>query len=282
MIKKPSAETIRKLLLTVLVISFLYSIYGGFDGGAFNQETPPPKKQEKAHMPIETISLAAQEIRAQLLPLNYTTVSAEIAAKVKKIHLKEGSSFKKNDLLVSLDCDLEMAQLIKAKAAKEATERTYHANQRLFKLDVIGKIELDNSFSEAEKARGEFISISTTVTKCKITAPFDGKIGEQKVREEQFVQPGQAILDILDGKEMELEFLVPSKWLTWLNSSTVASIHIDETNKDYPITIKTIGAKTDAISQSIKVSATIESRYPELSPGMSGKINITVPEGQEN
>ena len=63
MIKKPSAETIRKLLLTVLVISFLYSIYGGFDGGAFNQETPPPKKQEKAHMPIETISLDRKSTR---------------------------------------------------------------------------------------------------------------------------------------------------------------------------------------------------------------------------
>jgi ABC-type Na+ transport system ATPase subunit NatA len=81
---------------------------------------------------------------------------------------------------------------------------------------------------------------------------------------------------------MELEFLVPSKWLTWLSSSTEAMIHIDETNKDYPIKIKTIGAKTDAISQSIKVSATIESRFPELSPGMSGKINITIPPGQEN
>ena len=81
---------------------------------------------------------------------------------------------------------------------------------------------------------------------------------------------------------MELEFLVPSKWLTWLNSSTAAFIHIDETNKDYPISIKTIGAKTDAISQSVKVTATIDSRYPELGPGMSGKINITIPAGQEN
>jgi multidrug efflux pump subunit AcrA (membrane-fusion protein) len=54
-------------------------------------------------------------------------------------------------------------------------------------------------------------------------------------------------------------------------------IHIDETNKDYPAKIKTIGAKTDAVSQSIKVTAVIDGQFSELSPGMSGKVKLEKP-----
>ncbi len=275
----------------VLVLSVLYSIYGGFEDESFTQDpaTPPAATPTKPttvqptrpaptsqHEPV-----GSSEIRAQLQPLRYTTLSAEIPARIERFKYREGEKFKRGDPLIVLDCVFQKAQLIKARAAKDAAERTYQANKSLYDLDAVGKIELENTFSEFEKARSEHISIANTVEKCVVLAPFDGKVAEQKAREEQYAQPGQPLLEVLDASDMELEFLVPSKWLVWLNNRTPVTIHIDETNKNYLATIRSIGAKTDAVSQSVKIVAVIHGDNQELSPGMSGRVKIDRPKSTQ-
>ncbi|MEI7428520.1 MAG: efflux RND transporter periplasmic adaptor subunit [Betaproteobacteria bacterium] len=275
---KPTKGQYQTIGIILLVASIIYSIYGSFDSDTYDRDTVVSQSSPREISPpqIQAENNNA-EIRAQLQPLRYTTLSAEIPARIEKFKRREGDSFKKGEPLVMLDCVFQNSQLIKAKASKDATEKIYKAYKGLYELDAIGRIELENSFAESEKARSEYISIANTVEKCTIRAPFHGRIAEQKARDDQYVQPGQALLDILDASEMELEFLVPSKWLVWLNLGTPVSIHIDETNKDYLASIRSIGSKTDAVSQSIKVVAFIRSQNSELSPGMSGKINIEPP-----
>ena len=277
-LKKPSKEQLKKVAIAVLVLSVLYSLYGGFEGDSFDQDLAASQANQRAvSTPVNSLDADHAEIRAQLQPLRYTTLSAEIPARIDKFKYREGDAFKKGDALILLDCVFQKAQLIKAKAAKEASERTYKANKGLYELDAVGRIELENSFSESEKARSEYISIANTVDKCVIRAPFDGRIAEQKAREDQYTQPGQPLLEVLDASDMELEFLVPSKWLVWLNNDSTISIRIDETNKNYEARIRSIGAKTDAVSQSVKIVAVIQGENQELSPGMSGKVTIESP-----
>ena len=102
-------------------------------------------------------------------------------------------------------------------------------------------------------------------------------MAEQKVREQQFVQPGQAMLDIIDDSVLELEFLVPSRWLAWLRQGGSFTVQIDETQKSYPAKFIRIGARVDPVSQSVKVAAAIDGRFPELIAGMSGRVQVNAP-----
>jgi multidrug efflux pump subunit AcrA (membrane-fusion protein) len=102
-------------------------------------------------------------------------------------------------------------------------------------------------------------------------------VAEQKVREQQYVQPGQALLDILDDTSLELEFLVPSSWLRWLKPGQALRVTIDETRKTYPARFTRIAARVDPVSQSIKVAATIDGTFPELIAGMSGRVTASPP-----
>ena len=144
----------------------------------------------------------------------------------------------------------------------------------------MGQLELDLSKSAVSKARAEVGLNKAVVAKCQVLAPFAGRVAEQKVREQQFVQPAQALLDILDDSVLELEFLVPSAWLRWLKVGGSFEVQIDETRKTYPAKFTRIGARVDPVSQSVKVAAAIHGRFPELMAGMSGKVQITPPEGQ--
>lgn len=225
-------------------------------------------------------SLEQREIRAQLAPHRYTTLAAEIGAKIQRLPVQDGGSFRAGQVLISFDCSLQQAQLNKARAALVGAEKNWAANKRLAELNSVGRVELDLSEAEVQKNQAELAAMSTMMAKCSITAPFSGRVAEQKAREQQYIQPGQAILDIIDDSVLELEFLVPSKWLAWMKVGHVFQVGIDETRKSYPAKVQRIAARVDPVSQSVRLVATISGRYPELIAGMSGRVSIVAPGGQ--
>jgi membrane fusion protein, multidrug efflux system len=226
------------------------------------------------------VAMERQDIRAQLMPRRYTTIAAEIGAKVSAITVPEGGSFRAGQVLVSFDCSLQKAQLDKAQAELEGAQQTLQANLRLEQLNSVGQLELDLSKSGVNKAKAELGANRAMIAKCQVAAPFAGRVAEQKVREQQYVQPGQPLLDILDDSVLELEFLVPSVWLRWLKVGGAFEVQIDETRKTYPAKFTRIGARVDPVSQSVKVAAAISGKFPELMAGMSGRVLITPAEGQ--
>ncbi|MBI5165436.1 MAG: efflux RND transporter periplasmic adaptor subunit [Magnetospirillum sp.] len=219
----------------------------------------------------------AQELRAQLTPRDYTTLAAEIGAKVERILAREGERFQKGETLVAFDCSIQRANLAEAQATVAAADKTVAVNKRLLELQTIGRLESDLALAELDKARAKGAASAAVVNKCRVVAPFNGRVVEQKVRAQQFVQPGQALLDILDDSVLELDFVVPSKWLVWLKPAHIFQVAIDETGKAYPVKLARVGARIDPISQSVRVTGTIGGHFPELAAGMSGKVLLAPP-----
>jgi RND family efflux transporter MFP subunit len=248
-------------------------------GAAFAQGVTPPATA-LASKPVNNSATLKHDIRAQLMPRRYTTIAAEIGAKVSAISVTEGGAFRAGQWLVQFDCSIQKAQLDKAQAELDGADQTLRSNLRLEQLNSVGQLELDLSKSSVGKAKAEVGANNAVLAKCQISAPFSGRVAEQKVREQQYVQPGQPLLDILDDSVLELEFLVPSTWLRWLKVGGSFDVQIDETRKTYPAKLTRIGARVDPVSQSVKVAAAIHGKFPELMAGMSGKVLLAPIEGQ--
>jgi RND family efflux transporter MFP subunit len=248
--------------------------------GTASAQAPAPASSAIYSQPaLPRPALERQEIRAQLMPRRYTTIAAEIGAKIKIIPTAEGEAFSEGQLLISFDCSIQRAQLEKANAELDAAEQTLKANVLLASLNSVGQLELDLSRSAMGRAKAEVGGNLAVLAKCDVISPFSGRIAEQRVREQQYVQPGQALLDIIDDGALELEFLVPSRWLTWIKAGRAFKISIDETRKSYPAKFIRIGARVDPVNQSVKVAAAIEGSFPELIAGMSGRIALTATDG---
>ncbi|MDM8349522.1 efflux RND transporter periplasmic adaptor subunit [Pseudomonas sp. sp1636] len=230
--------------------------------------------------PVTVSGLDSREIRAQLTPRRYTTLAAEIGAKVNGLPVPESGRFKEGQTLIRFDCSLQQAQLNKAKAALSAAEKVWRANQRLTELKSIGKLEVDMSEAEVLKARAEVDGNQAIISKCRIDAPYAGRIAEQKIREQQYVQPGQALLEILDDSALELEFIVPSRWLAWVQPEQGFQVKIDETGRSYPAKVTRIAARVDPVSQSVMLTGIIDGTFNELISGMSGRVLMVPPEGR--
>jgi membrane fusion protein, multidrug efflux system len=225
----------------------------------------------------ELPSGAVPEIRAQLTPREFTTVSSEMAGRIDKITARVGEHFHKGDVLVVFECAVPRAQVARARAVVTQADRTYTINQRLVALKSMGQLELDVSAAEVQKAKADLAAAEAVESKCTITAPFDGVTVEQKAREFQYTTPGQPLIDILNDRNLDVELIAPSRWLSWLKPGYVFKVRIEETDKAYPAKIMRIGGRVDPISQSIKVIGEITVDAPELMAGMSGRASMAPP-----
>jgi membrane fusion protein (multidrug efflux system) len=211
-------------------------------------------------------------IPVQLVAVQYTTLSSELAGKIDRIAIKEGERFREGQVLVALDCTIQRAQFDEAQAILAAAEKSKQVHRRLLELNSAGQLETEKAASDAAVAQAKAQSARAILSKCAIHAPFPGRVVEQKARPHQYVQAGQPVLEILDDSTIEAEFIVPSAWVRSVKPGATIQVAVEETKKSYAAKVVRIGAKVDAVSHSVKVVAEIKGDTPELMAGMTGRV----------
>lgn len=213
---------------------------------------------------------ADHRIRAQLTATQQTTLSAEIAANISRLPLREGDTFSMGQPLVEFDCALLNAQLNKAQAAAEVAVQGLNVSKRLEQLNAISSLEVDQAQARAKETEAELEAMRVSVSKCSLAAPYSGKIAKLHVDAYQYVTPGKPLMDILDTRGLEVRLIIPSNWLAWIKPGSRFSIQIEELGKSYQAKTVRLGARIDPVSQSLSITGAIEGNHSELLPGMSG------------
>lgn len=210
-------------------------------------------------------------IRAQLSPIESTVLSSQLAGKIDKVHVREGERFEKGQRLVTFDCSLHRAQLAKAQALEAEAQKTAEVNERLDSLNSISTLEVQVAAARLAAARADKAITQIYVERCVIAAPFAGHVAAVNVKSHQYVPEGHQLLEILDDRRLEVEMVVPSRWLAWLAPGTAFELKIDETGRTYPAVITRLAARIDPVSQSLVVFGKVTASDAVLLPGMSGR-----------
>ena len=204
-------------------------------------------------------------------------LSSQIAGRVVEFPYREGDAFKKNDLLVAFDCALYQAELAAARAEALARRKTFENNKNLSRLNAASALEVEVSEAEYAKAASRVRASDVLVQRCTVRAPFDGRVDATRVNRYESVAANQELLSIVDHRSLEIELIVPSHWLTWLEESVPLEFAIDETGRTYAATVSSIPARADAVSQTVRVRASFTDDVDGVIPGMSGTARFTVP-----
>ena len=215
-----------------------------------------------------------QLLRAQIKAKQSTMISSEMSGRISLLKIKDGERFSAGQVLVGFHCSMENAELSKSKATLEKKRKTYEVNQKLSKLNSISTLELAVSKTEEDEAKADVRVAEAVVERCIIKAPFSGKVVEVTARAFQTVKEGEALLEIVNDKDLEIEFIAPSKALPNIKPGKTFKVTIDETRLSYLAEIIRLGGRVDPVSQTIKVYGRINSDSSDLLPGMSGSIAL--------
>lgn len=210
------------------------------------------------------------EVRGIVKAKQEATIASRITARITAMPYGEGKSFGKGVLLASFDCSQTRAQLNAANAAAAAYRKTYETNAELDQYEAVGKNEVAVSHANLNKAVAEAAAVSAQLNDCAVYAPFAGTVVEEIAHVREVAASGQPLLKIQSGGSLEIELIVPSRWLTWLKPGTPFRFRIDETGQEAGGVVTRFGAAVDAVSKTIRVTADITEQVGMVLPGMSG------------
>ncbi len=213
-------------------------------------------------------------IRGVVQAAAHATLASQVHGRISRLPFKEGQKFKKGAILVVLDCSRYEAERASAQAEYRGKQKTYENNRNLFKHQAAGKLELEVSQAEADKAFAAVQAAKVNVAGCTVLAPFSGRVVKTIVNEHENVFPNDQLISLLDDSVLEIELILPSKSLSWMRVGTPFEYAVDETGLGYSAVVQSIGANVDPASQTVKVKGLFRTQPKNVLAGMSGIVSF--------
>lgn len=223
------------------------------------------------------VQAAELTARGLLVPSREAVLSAEIAGRIAAMPVRAGNRFQKGAVLVEFDCRLYQARLGEVQGRLAAVQSRLASNEQMRKLNSIGDLDLAVSRAEAQEARSTVEGAAVMVDRCRMTAPWAGRVVREHAKPHESVEAGRQLIEIVDDTALELEVIVPSSWLGWLKAGQALTVTVDETGTSHPAKLTRLGARVDPVSQSVTVHAALSDQAPALVAGMSGAASFSKP-----
>lgn len=216
-----------------------------------------------------------REARGVVRALTEATIAMDYAARVEKLPVLEGQAFKRGQVLIAFNCSRYNSEVQAARAGAHAAELVYSNNKKLASRGAMGSNEVEISFAQLSKARAEAQALAARTGSCNFKAPFDGRLVQRIAQEHESPAANQPLIKIVDTSKLEIETIVPSKWLNWMKPGASFKFAIDETGATISAKIVRMGATVDAVSQTIKAYGVLVDKDNSVLPGMSGTATFS-------
>lgn len=279
----------KKWMVMMLLIALL--LFGSVIG--FNFYKFAKMGEAMANQPAPVFPVTEQEIKATnwspvieaigfIEPNQGVDVSTQVAGTVANISFESGQKVKKGTLLVSLNTDVERANLQSSQAKLPAAKANYERMRSLYGKGGVSKGDFDNAQADYFSLEGQVAALKATIDRMTIQAPFAGQVGIRNVFLGQYLTAGTQIVRLEDTSVMKIRFTVPQTDIARIKVGQNLHIYVDA----YPARpfIGKIAAIEPAVKQTsgvIEIQAAIPNADGLLRSGMYAKAEVILPTQHE-
>lgn len=221
----------------------------------------------------------APSVRGIVKAVNEASISSDLGFRITDLPFREGQSFKKSDTLAAFDCDGLRAEQRSAEARLAAEQLTYQNNERLAKLNAVGRFEVQLSKVKTDQAAADVDMFRIKLEQCVIKAPFDGRVAAKIANVAELTDRTRPLMQIVSDEALEIEMLLPANWMRWLKPGEKFTMSLEEKAETLNAEVAQIAPIVDPVSQTIKVIGRFSDPISGVLPGMSGPVRFTVPNG---
>ena len=276
---------LKKILIAAIAVSLLLAAITFTKLGQF---TAMGEAAVNMVMPPETVTAMSIESEqweetiiatATVTAVQGVEVSAEIAGRVKRIAFESGSFVKMGDVLIQLDTASEDAQLASAQATAALAKASLSRVKKLNKQNLTSQDALESAQAKVKETVAQTNNVRALIAKKTIKAPFTGRLGLRQVNLGEILREGDAIVSLQTLDPILVDFSVPQKALSRLESGLEVQITVDAA-PDNTFIGKIIASNPDVdlATRSVRVRAKVANPDELLRSGMFATATVIMPE----
>ncbi|RLV58079.1 efflux RND transporter periplasmic adaptor subunit [Parashewanella curva] len=275
----------KKWFFTMLILVAV--IFGGVIG--FNFFVQGKIKHAIANIPEPEMPVTVATIKPSswyptinaigfIEPIHGITVSNQLAGVVTAIKFNNGSRVKKDQILLTLNDDIEQANLKSKLAQLPEAKADFERLIKLYRRSLASKQDLDKAKATFLAMKADIQALRAIIEQKVIRAPFEGLIGITDVHLGQFIQPGADIVRLENIKNMKIRFNVSQDQLRRIAVGQHLNIKVDAFPKRvFKGNISAIEPAVFYQSGLVQVQAEIPNHDEYLRSGMFSNVEINLP-----
>jgi RND family efflux transporter MFP subunit len=244
-----------------------------------NKAEPQPQAAGMQAMPVQTMTVAAapvpqsDEYVATIKSRRSATINPQVDGNLTSILVHSGDHVTAGQLLMQIDPAKQEATVASQAATEQQKLAVYQYNQlqvdrqrKLYAAGIISKDALDQAEQAYANSKADYDSSTASrneqerqLAYYKITAPFDGVIGDVPVHVGDYVSPTTMLTTLDENRDLEAYIYVPTERASQVRSGLGVEI-LD--NSDQPIentSIDFVSPQVDDQLQGILVKAPVHS-----------------------
>lgn len=203
----------------------------------------------------------------------------EFSGRVTKIYVDEGDVVKKGQALAKIDDGGLYNELKLVESQAKLAKTIYERQSKLWNDKIGSEIQYLEAKTNYEIQNNRLKSITESLAKTTITAPFSGTIDEIFIEEGNLVSPpmmpdqGNAFR-IINLNELYVESVIPESFIGKIKKGAEVQVEIPVLNKSFNSTIKHSVSSIDQLSRTFKIEVSVPKNDLDLIPNLNVEVNV--------
>lgn len=272
--------------LVVIVAGALIMWKLGANKKANEAKTEFVKESNAGDIPVLVEKVAKSDFSQGFLangnftPVRELTYLAEIAGRITKLTVDEGSVVKQGQIIGYIDGEILGTDLQSAKANLEQLRVDKERYESAFKTGGVTRKQVDDAKLQYDLAASKYTAASRRVSDTYIKAPIQGVINKKYVEQGAYLSIGNKLFDIVDVSRLKLAVSVPEAQVVTLKVGDKVNVTTNVFPEvTYEGRITFIAAKGDnTLNYPIEMEVANVSGK-QLKAGMFGTAHFDLPKG---
>lgn len=220
-------------------------------------------------------SLNAKVYIGEVDAIGSTVVSSSHIGVLSSINVKQGSKVKAGDVVAEVISKNVQATYEMSQATLRQAEDGYERVKKVHETGTIPDVKFIEIETQVAKARAAAKASEQSLEECRIKAPFDGIVSSIVAEQGISVNPGTAILMIVDVSTIEIDIPVPEGEISNLKVGQPAFVDVPALGlENIEAKVKSKGIIADFLSHTYICNVAPVKKVPELLPGMVCKVRV--------
>ncbi|MBP6534641.1 MAG: efflux RND transporter periplasmic adaptor subunit, partial [Arenimonas sp.] len=212
-----------------------------------------------------------------LRAIESVVVRPEVAGKLVRVQIAEGQRVAAGALLFALDADIAQAEVNEALAAVRASERNRPRIIELATKQMISKADADAALATSEINNAKLASAKARLAKTQIRAPFEGVVGLRQVSVGEYVNAGQALVELVRLNPLEVEFQVPETQATRMAAGQDVQVQTEAfPGESFAAVVSAVSPSVQVAGRSVGVRARLDNAENKLKPGQFAQVKVSL------
>jgi multidrug efflux system membrane fusion protein len=270
-------------LSLILVLALLVWMAGG-DIKQTETKAPEPAAAQNTELSrVEVTTLNARNyqpellLQGQVLPWRSVIVSARVSATVKSLEVELGDSVTRGETLLTLTDDGRSAERSRWQARVRKLNADLSAAQSLRSRNLASESDLLGLESELAEAKAELEMANLAMADLAPRAPFDGVVNQKSVEEGDLVQPGAALMNVVQVDRLKATAQIPQQAVHQVAEGQSVSVRLLD-GEELSGRIRFVASAADTGTRSFAMEVEVDNPQKRRIAGGSANLAIALPE----